>query len=92
MLIPNNRIGHIFRNAPGHLPDTPDHRQLLIDTAFNSSNYLGTDKWGNDWYAYIQADGTQVWVQVRKGEIINGGLNLTLRPWHPTTGFSSLIP
>lgn len=88
MIISSNRLGHIFRKAPGHLIDTPANRKLLIDTVSEPSNYLGTDKWGNDWYADIQ-DGQQVWVQIRKGEIINGGLNPTPRPWHPTLGLST---
>jgi filamentous hemagglutinin len=87
------KASHIFRNAEGHFhPDTPFHRQLLIETVLDSSNYIGTDKWNNDWYSQILSDQTQVWVQVRKGKIINGGLNPTPRPWNTVTGFSRPLP
>jgi hypothetical protein len=84
---------HIFRFVEGHFEDdTPANRQLLIDTVLNINNYLGTDKWGNDWYAQTCLDYTQIWVQIRKGEIINGGLNLIPRPWNSITGFSRITP
>lgn len=87
------RANHIFRNAEGHLyPDTPYNRQLLVDTVLDSDNYIGIDKWGNNWYSQNFSNGTQIWVQVRKSEIINGGLNLTPRFWNPLTGFSRPLP
>jgi len=87
------RASHIFRKIEGHFEeDTPAKRKILIDTALNADNYLGKDKWGNNWYGKTQADGTQIWVQVRKGEIINGGFNEIPRPWNSLTGFSRLSP
>jgi hypothetical protein len=86
--IPENRLGHIFRPAEGHLTDTPANRQLLIDTASNPANCLGTDRFGNTWYAVTRPDGTQVWVQVRDGQIINGGVNQPPRAFNPETGLS----
>lgn len=77
------RRSHIFREAEGHFShDTPENHQQLIETALNPNNYLGKDKWGNDWYAETLANQTQIWVQVRKGEIINGGLNFIPRIWN----------
>ena len=87
--IDESRAEHTFRDAEGHFADTPANRTLLIDTAGNSSNLLGTDKWGNDWYAKTQPDGTQVWASVREGKITNGGLNVTPRSFDPMTGLSS---
>jgi hypothetical protein len=88
--IDDKSAAHIFRDARGHLPDdTPDNRQLLISTASDESNYVGTDKYGNDWYSKLIEGGKQVWVQVRNGIIRNGGVNDVPRLWDPNTGFSS---
>ena len=86
--IPNNdsTTGHIFRNAEGHIPDTPENRNLLEDVANNSDNFLGFDKYGNEWYTQIQKDGTQVWVQARNGKIFEGGVNKIPKNWNPQTG------
>lgn len=82
-------LSHIFRNAPGHLPDdTPQNRQLLIDTASDPDNYLGNDKYGNEWYSETRPDGTQVWVKVRNDVIRNGGVNQTPRTFNPVSGLS----
>lgn len=87
----DKRVNHIFRAREGHfLDDTPTNRQILIDTALNPDNYLGKDKWGNDWYRKNWADGAEIWVQIRKGEIINGGLNLRARNWNSITGLSRI--
>ena len=87
--IPEGRAGHIFRDADGHLPDTPANRQLLQDTAGDPANTLGSDQYGNTWSAKTLDDGTQVWVQTRNGQIINGGLNEVPRTFNPQTGLSS---
>jgi len=84
-----NSAAHIFRNAAGHLvEDTVSNRELLIN-ASRAENYLGTDKWGNGWYAQLQSNGTQVWTQVRDGQITNGGVNQIPRSWDPNQG---LVP
>ncbi|WP_224367594.1 hypothetical protein [Hyalangium versicolor] len=90
--LPDKRAGHIFRDAPGHLKDTPANRQLLKDVANDPGARLGTDKFGNRWSARTNPDGTQTWVQIRNGEIINGGVNPTPRMFHPETGLSALKP
>ena len=70
--------GHIFRNALGHLTtDTPANRKILIDVASDPKNYLGKDKYGNDWYGKTRADNIQVWVRVRNSQVTNGGVNAT---------------
>ena len=86
--IPDNDsiTGHIFRDAEGHIPDTPENRALLEDVANDSANFRGTDKYGNEWYTKIQSDGSQVWVESRNGNIFEGGINNTPKPWNPETG------
>ncbi|MCI5143730.1 MAG: hypothetical protein D3909_18800 [Candidatus Electrothrix sp. ATG1] len=82
------QTGHIFRNAPGHITDTPANRRLLRNIASDSRTTLGTDRFGNEWSARIQPDGSQVWVQTRNGVIQNGGVNQTPRNYNPDTGLS----
>ncbi|WP_208752316.1 SitA5 family polymorphic toxin [Corallococcus carmarthensis] len=87
--IPEGKARHIFRSAPGHLPDTPANRQLLQELAADESARLGTDRFGNMWSARLNPDGTQLWVQVRRGEIINGGLNQVARDYNTQMGLSA---
>jgi filamentous hemagglutinin len=82
------QVRHIFRDAPGHLADTPANRTLLKEIADDASATLGTDKFGNVWSARTLQDGTQVWVQTRNGVIQNGGLNKTPRVFNSETGLS----
>ncbi len=89
IVIPEGRAKHIFRDAPGHVRDTPTNRQLLREVAADESAKLGTDKFGNEWFAKTNPDGTQVWVQVRHGEIINGGLNQVPRNYNSQMGLSA---
>ncbi len=87
------RANHIFRDTDGHFADDNEiNRQLLIETVLNPDNYLGRDKWGNDWFVKNLGDGKQIWVQTRNNEIINGGLNLTPRNWNSITGLSRINP
>jgi len=50
---------------------------------------LGKDAHGNDWYAEQNADGSQTWVQVRDGKIINGGVNDVPKTFDQNTGLSA---
>ena len=78
--IDESRIGHIFREAAGHFrEDNLVYRRSLIDVASRPGNFVGTDRFGIDWFAEIKPDGTQVWVHVRGGKITNGGVNFTPR-------------
>lgn len=69
-------INHIFRDAPGHFKNnTKVNREMLIETASNSKNFLGKDRFGNEWHSQIIKDGRQVWTSSRNGKIRNGGVN-----------------
>ena len=70
-----DQLPHIFRDAEGHMKDdTPENRQKLFDTVEND-NCIGTEPFGNDWYAKNFVDGTQGWVRARNDEVTDGGLN-----------------
>ena len=73
--IAEENAGHIFRDAPGHLPDdTAANRQLLQQTATNPDNYVGTDSNGVATYRETLPNGSQVWAEVWRGQITNGGV------------------
>ena len=86
------RIDHIFRDESGHIIDTPANRALLQKVANDRSAILGPDARGNIWSATVRPDGSQVWVQIRDGRIINGGINVQPRAYDPTTGLSGRMP
>lgn len=85
----SSQLEHIFGNRPGHLPDTPRNRQLLIDVANDEGNFLGTDKYGNVWHARQETDGSQTWTTSRDGTIQNGGRNNPPRDWDNKTGLNN---
>jgi hypothetical protein len=81
------QIRHIFRDAPGHLADTPANRAILQGLADDARALLGTDRFGNQWFARLNADGTQTWVQsTRPADHVGSGLSKSKRrppanPW-----------
>ena len=88
--LPDNdaQLKHIFRKEAGHLPDTPENRKLLLDLANDEHYHAGQDKWGNDWNARLNDDGTQDWTRSRNMIINEGGRNDVPRPWHERTGLN----
>ena len=82
---------HIFRNAPGHLLDTATNRQLLIDVASDTKNFLGYDKYKTVWFAKITDSGKQIWVGVRENSIRYGGLNDVPKRFNSETGLCKLV-
>lgn len=87
-----SQTDHMFGEREGHLPDTPANRRLIEDLANDDSCKLGSDKWGKEWYARMNPDGTQTWVSVRDGVIQDCGENTTPRPWDPEAGLSANKP
>ena len=69
------QIKHIFRKAEGHVEDTPENRKMILDTANEPHNYIGTDKDKTDWYQKPLPSGKQVWVQVWGSQVNNAGVN-----------------
>ena len=82
----NSTTGHIFRDAEGHIPDTPENRALLENIANDAENFRGIDKYGNEWYTKILENGREVWVESRNGNIFEGGINEIPKSWNPNTG------
>lgn len=66
--------------------DTPENRALFESVANDPSCYLGTDEYGNVWYARMQSDGSQIWVRARGTVIIDAGINSTPKTYNPQTG------
>ena len=90
--ISESRIGHIFREAEGHLTDTPANRELITKLANDKKSVLGGDRHGNTWAAETLPDGSQALVQYRGNQVINGGTNKTPRTYDSERGLTSLKP
>ncbi len=43
------------------MADTPANRVLLVELTNDETAALGSDRYGNGWYAGVQNDGTQLW-------------------------------
>ena len=80
------QLKHIFRDDEGHLPDTPENRQIISDLANDVKCYAGKDKYGNEWHVRNNADGTQDWVRHQNMVINEGGRNSSPKPWNAKTG------
>lgn|GEM_PF-3163049 len=71
---------HIFRKDNGHFEyDTPENRKLLEDVANNQKNFIEMKPSGTKIYRQLISDGREVWVEVFKDSIRNGGINLNPR-------------
>ena len=88
----NGQDKHIFRNKEGHITDTPENRELLINVVKDSKNYLGTDKHGTNWYSKTLETGKQVWVTERNNLIRDGGINNSPKQFNINTGLCKLTP
>ena len=85
------RTNHTFRDTEGHLgEDTLGNRWRLNQARYNENNYAGTDRAGNRNYIQDEADGTQTWVSVKNGKIVNGGVNKGGRPYEWDTTLQRL--
>lgn len=79
--------GHIFRSEKGHYAvDNQEARNEILSVANDKANYLGSDKYGTNWYGKSFQDGTQIWVKVREGKITDAGKNLKAKEFNPETG------
>ena len=90
--IDSKQTNHIFRNKIGHLKDTPNNRALLEKVGSNQKLRLGTDRYGSSWHAQINPNGSQIWVKVRNGQIVNGGVNKIPKSFNQETGLCALKP
>lgn len=83
------QIKHIFRNAPGHLPETAENKRLIISVANDPNCYIGTDAKNKKWYAKTLSDGRQVWVSVYNSVICDAGVNSPPRQFDPESGLNN---
>ena len=82
------QLRHIFSGKEGHLSDTPENRQLLVDLSNNESKYVGKDKYGNLWNIETTEQGVQNWGRYQNGIINEGGQNASPRTWNDETGLN----
>jgi hypothetical protein len=75
----DSQLKHIFRKGEGHVSDSILNRELIVATANDSKNYIGSKANGNRWYAKDIGDNRQVWAEVRQGVIQNAGINVPPR-------------
>ena len=83
-----SELRHIFRGRTGHIKDTPENRELLVQLANEMTARLESDQHGNIWAARMLPDGRQLWVWFRGEKIVNGGINKTERAFNPKTGMN----
>ena len=73
-----SQLMHLFRDESGHLLDTPENREIIVNLTDDKSNYLGPGKHGLYWYAK-DVEGGQLWATTmmtsRGEEIQNCGFN-----------------
>ena len=84
----DSQLKHYFRDDEGHLPDTPENRQLISDLANDCRYYAGKDKYGNNWHFRNNEDGTQDWVRHQNMVINECGRNTKPIKWDPETGLN----
>ena len=82
------QLKHFMRDEPGHLPDTPENREMLVNLANDPKYHMGKDRYGNEWHVRNNADGTQDWVRHQNQVINEGGRNQAANPWDPETGLN----
>jgi len=80
---------HIFDDRPGHLIDTPENREKIINLVKNPENFVTKDRHGKLWFGKILPNGTQLWAHVVKGVVTNCGLNATPLESDPAYGYSN---
>jgi RHS repeat-associated protein len=70
-----NSLGHIFRDAAGHLAEGTPEARALIQSVVKAGNYVRTGGGGEQLFRETLSNGTQVWAKVFNGLITNGGVN-----------------
>ena len=83
------QVKHIFRNAPGHLPETNENKQLILSVSNDPNCYIGTDSKNKKWYTKTLSNGSQVWVSVYNSIISDAGLNTLPRQFDPESGLNN---
>lgn len=90
-LLTENRVKKIFGTREGHIPDTPQNRNMVRSLANDPGACLGTDNFGNAWMGKQMPDGTQLWLQTRGGIIWNAGVNKVPAVYNPRAGLAAPV-
>ena len=89
VMYPGN-INHLFDDRPGHLPNTPENKKVIMDLVKDPENFVGDAlRWGHSWYGKTLPNGQQLWAEVRGDKIINCGRNEEPKEYDPETGYSA---
>jgi hypothetical protein len=59
----------------GHVLDTPQNRRIIVETYADKKNFIGTDKWGKEYFAKLLPDGRESWVRKRGDIYESAGIN-----------------
>lgn len=68
------QIKHILGDRLGHLVDTEENRQKIIELTNDENNFIGYSGYGKKGYAKIM-EGLQYWAFTRNGIIQDAGAN-----------------
>lgn len=84
-----NNKKHIFDDREGHLIDTPENRELIMDLVKDVKNFLLQDeRHGKLWFAKTLPNGKQIWAEAIDNVIRNCGINDIPREANSETGLA----
>jgi hypothetical protein len=83
------KLNHIFKNALGHREFSQELYDAMNQMVNDTSNHLGPDQYGVQWFAKMLENGEQMWARAQAGEVISAGINATPRIYCPVKGLVS---
>ena len=87
------KMNHIFNaSKPGHRAFSEELYNQMNNLVKDPKNYLGPDKYNNQWFGKMLENGEQIWAKAQAGEVISAGINSQPIPHNPMTGMSKIKP